>query len=105
ALGEYRREQYLLGRSDARVGQFDVRPVQSVGRGQPDALVALVHDRTEGSQGVQVEVDRAVTDPAAPEVWDQCLAEPVQQRTAEQDRNAAGARERVDLREVGLEHV
>jgi hypothetical protein len=39
------------------------------------------------------------------EVGDERLAQAVQQRPAEQDRDAAGARERVDLREVRLQHV
>jgi hypothetical protein len=48
-----------------------------------------------------VEVDRAVADAAAAEVGDERLAEAVQQRSAEQDRDAAGAGVGVDLGEVG----
>ena len=75
--------------------------VQAVGGRDADALVALVDDRTERAQGIHVEVDRPVADAAAAEVGDERLAEAVQQRSAEQDRDAAGAGERVDLGEVG----
>jgi hypothetical protein len=47
-----------------------------------------------------VEVDRPVADAAAAEVGDEGLAELVQQRTAEEDRDAAGAGVRVDVRHV-----
>ena len=50
---------------------------------------------------LEVEVDRAVADAASAEVGDERLAEAVQQRAAEQDRDAAGAGVRVDLGEVG----
>ncbi len=52
-----------------------------------------------------MEVDRAIADAASAEVGDERLAEPVQQRPAEQDRDAARTGERVDLGEVRLEHV
>lgn len=45
-------------------------------------------------QRVEVEVDRAVTDAASAEVGDERLAKAMQQRTAEQDRDADGPRAR-----------
>ena len=44
-----------------------------------------------------MEVDRPVTDAAAAEVGNEGLAETVQQRTAEEDRDAGCSRVRVDL--------
>ena len=105
ALCEHRGEQHLLRRADAGVGQLDVRAAQSVGGGESDALVALVDDGTEGPQRVEVEVDGAVADSASAEVRDERLTETVQQRPAEQDRDTAGAGQRVDLVELRLEHV
>ncbi len=75
-------------------------PFRPLGAGDADALVGLVDDGAERAQRVQVEVDRAVADAAPTEVGDERLAEAVQQRPAEQDRDAAGAGVRVDLLEV-----
>ena len=49
-----------------------------------------------------MEVDRTVADAAAAEVGDERLAELVQQRTAEQDRDAARPGVRVDLGDKGV---
>ena len=100
ALGEHRGEQHLLGRADARVGQRDLGAVQAVGRRHADAARELLDDRAEVAQHLEVVVDRAVADAAAAEVGDERLAEPVQQRTAEQDRDAARAGVRVDVGHV-----
>ena len=56
----------------------------------------LVDDGTEVAQHVEVEVDRAIADAAAAEVGNERFAEAVQQRAAEQDRDAARAGVRVD---------
>ncbi len=48
-----------------------------------------------------MEVDRAVADTASTEVGDERLTETVQERPAEEDRNAGGAGMGVDLLEVG----
>ncbi len=47
ALGPHGRQEHLLGRADARVGQLDLGALEPVGRGEADALVALVDDRAE----------------------------------------------------------
>ena len=67
-------------------------PCSRAGRADVDAVVALLDDRAELPQDVEVVVDRPVADPAAAEVGDERLTEPVQQRAAEQDRDPAGAR-------------
>ena len=100
ALGAHGREQHLLGGADARVRQRDLGAVQPPRRAEVDAVVALVHDGAELPQDVEVEVDRPVADVAAAQVGDERLAEPVQQRAAEQDRDAAGAGVRVDVGDV-----
>ena len=75
-------------------------PLQRVGRVIADALRALLDDGAELAQDVEVVVDRPVADPAAAEVGDERLAEAVQQRPAEQDRDAAGAGVGVDVGDV-----
>src|SRR5665647_3380678 len=75
--------------------------MQPLRRVDVDAVLPLVHHGAELTQDVQVEVDRAIPDPAATEVGDERLAEPVQQRPAEQDRDAAGTGMRVDVGDVG----
>ena len=105
ALRAHGGEQHLLGRADARVRQVDARALQPVRGGQADAAGQLLDDRAELAQRVEVEVDRAVADAAAAEVGDERLAEAVQQRAAEQDRDAGGAGVRVDLLEVRGLHV
>ncbi len=105
ALGAYRREQHLLGRADARVRQLELGAAQSVGGGQIQALGRLVDDRAELAQRLEVKVDRPVADVAAAQVRDERVAEPVQQRTAEQDRDAAGTGVHVDLIDAGALHV
>ena len=60
-------------------------------------LGLLLDDGAELAQRLEVEVDRAAADVAAAEVGDERVAEPVQQRPAEQDRDPAGAGVHVDL--------
>ena len=62
-----------------------------------DAVRLLINDRAELAQRLQVEVDGTSADRAAAQLRDEGLAQLVQQRTAEQDRDARGARERVDV--------
>ena len=94
-------EQHLLGGADARVRQLELGAVQPVRRGEVQPLRRLVDDRAELAQRLQVEVDRARADVAAAQVGDERVAEPVQQRAAEQDRDPAGAGVHVDLVDVG----
>ncbi len=101
ALGADRGEQELLRGAHGRVGQRDLRALEAARGPDVDAVLALVHDRAELAQDVEVVVDRAVADPAAAQVGDEGLAEPVQQRAAEQDRDTARAGVRVDVRDVG----
>ena len=99
ALVAHGREQRLLGRAHGREGQLDNRAVQA-GSGALDvhAVGLLVDDRTELAQRLQVEVDGTAADRAAAQLGDEGLAQLVQQRAAEQNRNARGTRERVDIR-------
>ena len=69
------------------------------------AVRALLDRRAELAQHVEVEVDRPAADVAAAEARDEGVAEPVQQRAAEQDRDARGARVRVDVGDVRALHV
>ena len=98
---QHRGEQHLLGGADARVRQLELGAVQAVGGRQVQALRGLVDDRAELAQRAEVEVDRPAADVAAAEVRDERVAEAVQQRAAEQDRDAAGAGVHVDLVDVG----
>ena len=100
AVGEHGREQHLLGRADARVRKRDLGAVQAAGRRHADAARELLDDGAEVAQHLEVVVDGAVADAAAAEIGDERLAEPVQQRSAEQDRDAARARVRVDVGHV-----
>ena len=82
-------------------GSSILAPCRPVRRRHADAARELVDDRAELAQHLEVVVDRAVADAAAAEVGDERLAEPVQQRPAEQDRDAARAGVRVDVGHVG----
>ncbi len=101
AVRAYRGEQDLLGGTDAGVRQFQLGAVQTVRRGQVQALGVLVDDRAELTQCLQVEVDGPAADVAAAEVRDEGVAEPVQQRATEQDRDPAGTGVHVDLVDAG----
>ncbi len=105
ALGHHRGEQHLLGRAHAGVGQRELGAAQAVRRGQVQPLGRLVDRGAELPQGLQVEVDRPRTDVAAAQVGDEGVPETVQQRTAEQDRDPAGAGVHVDLVGAGALHV
>ena len=102
ALVAHGREQRLLGRTHGREGQLDDRAVQA-GSGALDvhAVGLLVDDRAELAQRLQVEVDGTATNRAAAQLRNESLAQLVQQRAAEQDRDARGARERIDVRARG----
>ena len=69
-------------------------------RGQPDALSLLVDHGAELTQDLQVKVDGAVADTAPAQIGDEGLPEAVQERTAEEDRNARGAGVRVNVSHV-----
>ncbi|MNW56395.1 hypothetical protein D3C74_341070 [compost metagenome] len=100
ALGADRGEQELLGGPDARVRQGDLGALEAARGADVDALLALVHHGAELAQDVQVVVDGAVADPAPAQVRDERLAQAVQQRPAEEDRDAARPGVRVDVRDV-----
>jgi len=89
----------------ARVRQLDLGTLEAIRGGHADAARQLVDDSPELAQDVEVEVDGTVADAAAAEIGDERLAETVQQRTAEQDRDAARSGVRVDVGEVRALHV
>ena len=99
ALVAHGREQGLLGRAHRRERQLDNRAVQA-GGGTLDvhAVGLLIDDRAELAQRLQVEVDGTATNRATTQLGDERFAQLVQQRAAEQNRDARGARERVNVR-------
>ncbi|GMA88767.1 hypothetical protein GCM10025868_40170 [Angustibacter aerolatus] len=101
ALGAHRGQQHLLGGTDARERQRDLGALQALRGVDAQTLGALLDLGAELAQHVHVVVDRSLTDAAATEVGDERLAETVQQRPAEQDRDAARAGVRVDVGHVG----
>ena len=67
---------------------MDLRTMQTVRRGDVDAVaMLLVHVGTELAQRLQMEIDRAPADVATTKRGDERLAQTVQQRTGEQDRD------------------
>ena len=100
ALGEHRGEQHLLRGADGRVGQPDLGAAQPLRGLQVLAVGALLDRRAELPQHVEVEVDGTAADVAAAEARDEGVPEAVQQRAAEEDRDAGGARVRVDVGDV-----
>jgi hypothetical protein len=70
-------EQGLLGGSDRGVGKLDDGALETVRRGEPDALGLLVDRGAELAQDLQVEVDGAVTDTAPTQVGDEGLPQAV----------------------------
>ncbi len=105
ALGEDGGEQHLLGRADRGVGQLDPGAAQPLLGDQVGALRVLLDGGTELAQHLEVEVDRTAADVAAAQARDEGVAEAVQQRAAEEDRDARGAGVRVDVGDVGALHV
>ena len=86
-------------------GSLDLAAAQPLRGLQVLAVRALLDGRAELAQHVEVEVDRPAADVAAAQARDERVAEPVQQRAAEQDRDPRGARVRVDVGDVGALHV
>lgn len=105
ALGEDGGEQHLLGRADRGVGQLDLGAAQALLGDQVGALRVLLDGGAELAQHLEVEVDRTAADVAAAQARDEGVAEAVQQRAAEQDRDPRGARVRVDVGDVRTLHV
>ena len=102
ALVAHGREQRLFSGTHGREGQLNDRAVQArEGTLNVHAVGLLVNDRAELAKRLQVEVDGTPADRAAAQLGDEGLAELVQERAAEQDRDARGARERVDVRARG----
>ena len=92
-LGAHRREQHLLGGTDARVRQVHVGArAGRCGAVSRSPSWRFSTTAPNCAQHVEVVVDRALADAAAAEVGDERLAEPVQQRPAEQDRDPATSR-------------
>jgi hypothetical protein len=107
ALGAHGREEHLLGGTDAGVREVDVRPVQAA---SPPWRGGCRWGASRRSHRTCAERPRwksmgAVTDAASTEVGDERLTETVQQRAAEEDRNARGTGVSVDLLEVRGFHV
>ena len=102
ALVAHGGQQGLLGRADGREGQLDDRAVQARG-GSLDvhAVGLLINDCAELAQRIEVEVDGATADRASAQLGDEGLAQLVQERAAEQDRDTRGTRERIDIRTRG----
>ena len=98
-------EQQLLGGADGRVGQRVLDAVQPVGRAEVQAVCHLRDDGAELVEDVEVEVDGPVADAATTEVGDYRLAKPVQQRAAQQDRDARRAGVLGDVNRVGGRQV
>ena len=101
ALGQHGRQQHLLGRADRRVRQPDLGAAQPLRGLQVLAVRPLLDRRAELAQHLEVEVDRPAADVAAAEARDEGVAEAVQQRAAEEDRDPRGARVGVDVGDVG----
>lgn len=101
ALGQHGRQQHLLRRAHRRVRQRDLRAAQPLRGLQVLAVGPLLDGSAEPAQHVEVEVDRPAADVTAAEARDERVAEPVQQRAAEQDRDARGARVGVDVGHIG----
>src|SRR5581483_349956 len=97
AFGQHRGQQHLLGGSDARVRKRYLRAAQPLRGLDVQAVGPLLDHGAERAQGVEVEVDRPVADAAAAEVRDEGVAVAVQQRAAQQDRDAALPGVRGDL--------
>ena len=105
ALGEHRGQQHLLGRADRGVRQPDLGAAQPLRGLQVLPVRPLLDDRAELPQHLEVEVDRPAADVAAAQTGDEGVAEAVQQRPAEQDRDAGRAGVGVDVGDVGALHV
>ncbi len=105
ALRQHGGQQHLLGGADRRVGQADLAAAQSLRGLQVLAALALLDRRAELAQHLEVEVDRPAADVTAAQAGDEGVAEAVQQRAAQQDRDARGTGVGVDVRDVGALHV
>ncbi len=102
-------EQDLLRGAHGRVRQRDFCTLEPVGGRNVDAAGAFFHHGTELAQDVEVVVDRAVADLAPAEVRDERLTDGVDQRSAQQDRDARVTGVGIDrgagggLRTLGIE--
>jgi hypothetical protein len=99
-FGEDGRQQDLLGRADGRVRQRDLRTPKPPRCLQELPVRALLDRRAELPQHLEVEVDGPAADVTAAEAGDEGMTETVQQRTAQQDRDAAGTRVGIDVSDV-----
>ena len=98
AAGHDGPEQELLGGPDAREGQFDDRAAEPADLGgQRVSRVGALARRAERPQHVEVLVDGAFPDAAAPGLPDHGAAGPVQERRARQHGDAAAAVEVLEV--------
>src|SRR5690625_3356267 len=102
ALGADGGKQELFGCSDRRIGKFELGAPQAVGGRDADPGLVLFYRCPECAQYVEVVVDGPVANVAATEIWNEGLADPVDEWPAKQDRYAARAGVRVDVCEVCL---
>ena len=105
AFGAHCGQQHLLGGSDGGVGQFDLCSLQAAVCLEHDAAGGLVDLGSELAEHIEVEVDGAVADMAAAEVGDEGLTEAVQQRAAEEDRDAGRSGMGVDVDDGSRSHI
>ena len=93
-----RGQQSLFGCTDRGEGQLNNRTVQT-GRGalDMDAFRLLINDCTELAQSFQVEVDGTAANCAATQLGNEGLAQLMKKRATEQDRDARGAGEGIDI--------
>ena len=70
-----------------------------------NAIGLFFNDRAELTQGLQVEVDGTATDSASSQFRNECFAELVEKRPAEEDRNARSSRKSVNIRARGHANI
>ena len=70
-----------------------------------NAIGLFFNDRAELAQGLQVEVDGTPTDSASSQFRNECFAELVEKRPAEEDRNARSSRKSVNVRARGHANI
>ena len=99
-------KQRLLGSTHRRVRQMNLRAMQAVRRGDVNAvLMFLIDVSTQLAQRFQMEIDRTTADIASTESRNERLAQTVQQRTGEQDRNARRAGQRIHVGHISKLHI
>ncbi len=100
ALSANGRQKHLLRRADTRIRQLDLRAAKTGGSRDADSAGELLDDGPERTENIEVVVDRTVADAASAQVGNEGLTQSVEQRPAEENRDAARPRVRVDVRHV-----